>query len=172
MTRRCLGLRNAVIGASLALVAQHAFAAPSTFDGALLSLPWGIPFAGILLSLAIWPLLAPHFWHDHYGKITAAWSIAFAVPFTAAFGIDEAVHTFVHVLVGEYLPFVILLLALYTIAGGISVRGTLLGTPSLNTGIIALGTALASLMGTTGAAMLLIRPLLRANETRERKCTS
>src|SRR4029450_906371 len=69
-------------------------------------------------------------------------------------------------LFAEYLPFVILLFALYTIAGGISLRGTLVGTPTLNTGLIALGTALASIMGTTGAAMLLIRPLLRANESR------
>jgi len=167
--RRCRALCCAVTGASLALLSQVASAETSTFDGALLSRPWAIPFAGILLSLAIWPLLAPRFWHDHYGKITAAWSIAFLVPFTAVFGIDEAVHTVVHVLVGEYLPFVILLLALYTVAGGIAVRGTLVGTPALNTGIIALGTALASFMGTTGAAMLLIRPLLRANQTRERK---
>ncbi len=86
------------------------------------------------------------------------------MPFAAVFGAGEALHHVVHALLLEYLPFVILLFALYTIAGGIALRGTLVGTPALNTGLLALGTALASLMGTTGAAMLLIRPLLAANE--------
>jgi len=167
--RRGRALRGAITGASLALFAEGALAATSTFDGAALSRPWGLPFAGILLSLALWPLLAPRFWHDHYGKITAAWSIAFIVPFAVVFGVDEAVHQFVHALIGEYLPFVILLFALYTIAGGIALRGALVGTPVLNTTLIALGTSLASIMGTTGAAMLLIRPLLRANESRRSK---
>ena len=93
----------------------------------------------------------------------------FLVPFTIAFGAGETVYQVVHEVILEYLPFVILLFSLYTIAGGIAVRGTLHGTPTLNTGILALGSLLASLMGTTGAAMLLIRPLLRANEARRRK---
>jgi Na+/H+ antiporter NhaD/arsenite permease-like protein len=147
----------------------NAAASTGAFDGAGLSRLWGIPFAGILLSLALWPLFAPDFWHHHYGKITAAWSIAFVVPFAAVFGAGEALHHVVHALLLEYLPFVILLFTLYTIAGGIALRGTLVGTPALNTGMIALGTVLASLMGTTGAAMLLIRPLLSANEPRRHK---
>ena len=72
----------------------------------------------------------------------------------------------VHALLAEYLPFVILLTALYTVAGGIYVRGNLRGSPGLNTAILAIGAVLASFMGTTGASMLLIRPLLRANDNR------
>jgi len=74
----------------------------------------------------------------------------------------------VHTLLLEYLPFVIVLLSLYIVAGGIGVRGTLVGTPALNTGLLAIGAMLASAMGTTGAAMLLIRPLLQTNRERTR----
>ncbi len=144
-------------------------ATEGAFTGVGLSLLWGVPFAGVLLSLALWPLFAADFWHHHYGKITAVWGIAFLLPFTIAFGPGELLHQVVHALLLEYLPFVILLFALYTIAGGIAVRGTLLGTPTLNTSILAVGSLLASIMGTTGAAMLLIRPLLRANEARQRQ---
>jgi Na+/H+ antiporter NhaD/arsenite permease-like protein len=140
-----------------------------TFTGNELSILWALPFAGLLASLAIWPLIAASFWHRHYGKITAAWTLAFVVPFAALFGMSEALHQLVHALLLEYLPFVIVLFALYTIAGGIAVRGTLVGTPALNTGLLAVGAVLASAMGTTGAAMLLIRPLLRANEKRRQR---
>jgi Na+/H+ antiporter NhaD/arsenite permease-like protein len=136
------------------------------FLGAGLSILWAVPFAGLLLSLAIWPLVASRFWHGNYGKIAAGWVVAFLVPSTAVFGASQTAHHVLHALLLEYLPFLIVLFALYTIAGGIAVRGTLVGSPGLNTGILALGGLLASVMGTTGAAMLLIRPLLRANETR------
>jgi len=153
----------------LAAWAQSAAAAPGAFNGAELSLAWAIPFAGLLLSLALWPIFAADFWHHHFGKITAAWTASFLIPFALSFGASETWHQVVHVLLLEYLPFVILLFALYTIAGGITLRGTLVGSPALNSGILAIGTLLASLMGTTGAAMLLIRPLLRANEARAHK---
>jgi Na+/H+ antiporter NhaD/arsenite permease-like protein len=136
------------------------------FSGAGLSILWTIPFAGLLLSLAVWPLVAHEFWHDHYGKIAACWTLALLAPFTAAYSASEMLHHVVHALLLEYLPFLAVLFALYTIAGGIALRGTLVGSPALNTGILALGALLASVMGTTGAAMLLIRPLLRANEAR------
>jgi Na+/H+ antiporter NhaD/arsenite permease-like protein len=80
--------------------------------------------------------------------------------------VHEAFGELVHAMLAEYVPFIILLTALYTVAGGIRVRGNLHGTPRVNTAILALGTLLASVMGTTGAAMLLIRPLLRANDNR------
>jgi Na+/H+ antiporter NhaD/arsenite permease-like protein len=144
-----------------------AFAAAATPDGAALSAFWGVPFAGILLSIAVFPLVAPRFWHHHFGKIAAAWALAFLIPFAAAFGGGTAFGTLVHALVEEYVPFIVLLTALYTVAGGICVNGNLHGTPRLNTAILALGTLLASVMGTTGAAMLLIRPLLRANDNRK-----
>jgi len=140
-----------------------------TFTGIGLSILWAVPFAGLLLSLALGPMIAEAFWHRHYGKITGVWAAGFLLPFAAVYGAGEAWHQVVHVLLGEYLPFVVVLFALYTIAGGIALRGTLVGSPALNTGLLTVGAMLASAMGTTGAAMLLIRPLLRANETRQRR---
>ena len=139
---------------------------PADLDGAQLSLWWGVPFAGLLLSIAIVPLVAPRFWHSHYGKAAAAWAVALAVPFAGAFGASAALHQIAHALLIEYVPFIAVLFALFTISGGICLRGHFRATPALNTGLLALGAVLASLMGTTGASMLLIRPLLTANEGR------
>lgn len=139
------------------------------FDGGQLSVLWGVPFAGILLSIALMPLLMPGFWHHHFGKVAAAWALAFLLPFAAVFGPGLAAINLVHALLAEYLPFIILLTALYTVAGGIYIRGNLHGSPGLNTGILAIGAVLASFMGTTGASMLLIRPLIRANDNRRHK---
>jgi Na+/H+ antiporter NhaD/arsenite permease-like protein len=142
-------------------------ASAATLDGATLSAAWSIPFAGVLLSIAVFPLVANKVWHHHYGKIAAVWALAFLVPFAIAFGVGTAAGVLVHALLEEYVPFIVLLASLYTVAGGICVRGNLHGSARLNTGLIALGTVLASIMGTTGAAMLLIRPLLRANDNRK-----
>ena len=142
-----------------------AFAAE--FDGAQLTAVWGIPFAGILLSIALAPLLLPHFWHHHYGKVAAGWALAFLLPFAAVFGLSAAGVNLVHALFAEYIPFIVLLTALFTVSGGIYIRGNLHGSPGLNTAILAIGALLASFMGTTGASMLLIRPLIRANDNRK-----
>jgi Na+/H+ antiporter NhaD/arsenite permease-like protein len=141
-------------------------ASAADFDGSRLSGWWAIPFIGLLLSIALLPLLTPGFWHHHFGKVSAAWSLAFLLPFAALFGLPLAGESLVHALVAEYIPFILLLTALFTVAGGIHISGNLHGAPGLNTGILALGTVLASLMGTTGASMLLIRPLIRANDNR------
>lgn len=135
-------------------------------DGGALGLAWAAPFAGLLLSIAVMPLVAPAFWHHHFGKIAAGWTAALLLPFTLAFGAGATGGVLLHTLVEEYLPFTILLGALYTTAGGIFIRGNLHGSPALNAGLMALGAALASVMGTTGASMLLIRPLIRANDNR------
>ncbi len=150
----------------LALTLAPLAAQAADFDGASLQAWWGIPFAGVLLSIAILPLVAPHLWHHHYGKIVAAWALVFFVPFAAVFGIGIAIDGFLHALVAEYIPFILLVGSLYVIAGGIFLRGNLHGSPALNTGILAVGSVLASIMGTTGASMLLIRPLIRANDNR------
>jgi len=152
------------VPAMLAFLPSLSYAAD--IDGATLSAWWGLPFAGVLLSIALLPLLAPRFWHHHYGKIAAGWGLLFLLPFAAVFGVHTALAGAVHALLAEYIPFIALIAALYIVAGGICVRGNLHGTPGLNTGILTLGTVLASVMGTTGAAMLLIRPLLRANDNR------
>lgn len=141
----------------------------SDVDGTTLSLGWGIPFVGILLSIALCPLLIPTIWHHHFGKITALWSILFLVPFTMTFGVDTSVGLVAHAMLAEYIPFIILLFSLFTVSGGILVQGNLHGSPKLNTALLAIGTVLASLMGTTGAAMLLIRPLIRANDNRKHR---
>lgn len=156
-------LRRAAFAAALLL---PGLAGAAELDGSKLSALWGLPFAGILLSIALCPLLVPMFWHHHFGKVAAAWALAFLLPFAVLFGPGAATASVVHVLVAEYIPFVILLTALFTVSGGIYIRGNLHGSPGLNTAILAIGAVLASLMGTTGASMLLIRPLIRANDNR------
>lgn len=126
------------------------------------------PFVGILLSIALFPLLAPRFWHRHYPAVAAAWALVLGVPLVAAYG-SIAAHEILHVALVDYAPFVILLGTLFTISGGIHLRGSLRGSPVVNTAILAIATFLASWIGTTGAAILLIRPLLRANRERRRK---
>ena len=127
-----------------------------------------IPFAGILLSIALFPLVAPHFWHHHYGKVSGFWAIVFGLPFLGVYG-REALDAILHIYVADYIPFIILLWALFTISGGIVVRGTLRGSPLVNVTLLLIGTLIASWVGTTGAAMLLIRPLIRANSWRIHK---
>jgi len=159
--------RWGIQGGLLGLMALPELAAAAEFNGAQLSVVWGIPFAGILLSIALAPLLLPHFWHHHYGKVAAAWSLAFLLPFAAVFGASTAGVNLVHALLAEYIPFILLLTALFTVSGGVYIRGNLHGSPGLNASILAIGAVLASFMGTTGASMLLIRPLIRANDNRK-----
>jgi Na+/H+ antiporter NhaD/arsenite permease-like protein len=146
----------------------HAAEAGHGIDGAALSLLWVIPFAGMLLSIALLPLLAPEIWHHHYGKISLAWALAIILPLLAMFGPGVTADQLLHVLLLEYLPFIVLIGSLFTIAGGIYVSGNLHGSPAVNTGFLGVGTLMASVVGTTGASMVLIRPLLRANDDRRR----
>ena len=170
-------LKTAIVAAASLLiclgVGQPAMAAGGAgaphLDGASMGLLWAVPFVGMLLSIAIMPLLAPQFWHYNFGKVSAVWALLFLVPFTIAYGHELALYELLHVLFLEYLPFIILLLSLFTVAGGVRVTGYLAGTPAVNTAILLIGTIVASWMGTTGAAMLLIRPLIRANEQRRHK---
>ena len=154
------------------LLSTVSFAAEGSghgIDGSNLSLYWVIPFAGILLSIALFPLFAEDFWHHHFGKISAVWGFSLLIPMVITFGFNAALYEVLHAYLLEYFPFIILLLALFTISGGVRIKGYLKGTPEVNTGLLLLGTILASWMGTTGAAMLLIRPMLRANAWREKK---
>ncbi|MCG8688481.1 MAG: sodium:proton antiporter [Desulfobacterales bacterium] len=127
-----------------------------------------IPFACMLLSIALLPLVAGTFWHHHFGKISAFWAATLAIPFIVVYK-GVAVYEILHIILADYVPFIILLWALFTVSGGILLRGTLRGTPAVNTVIIIIGTLLASWMGTTGAAMLMIRPFIRANAHRKNK---
>lgn len=157
------------LGAAIALCVLPGLSIAAELDGRSLAGWWAVPFAGILLSIAVLPLLAPAFWHHHFGKITAAWTLLFFIPFAALFGLPLAGTSLVHALLAEYIAFIVLLTALYTIAGGIFIRGNLHGSPALNVSLLAIGTLLASVMGTTGASMLMIRPLIRANDNRIHK---
>ncbi len=145
--------------------AHHAFG----LQGEDLSITWVIPFIGVLLSIAIFPLIAPSFWHRNFGKISFFWAAVFIIPFIIKQGFSITFYELIHVSFLEYIPFMILLLALFTISGGVRLTGTLVGKPMTNLAIILVGTFFASWMGTTGAAMLLIRPLIRANSKRQYK---
>ncbi len=127
-----------------------------------------LPFACMLLSIALMPLLFPDFWHHHFGKVSAAWAAMMAIPFIYVFRM-HAVHEIIHIILADYVPFIVLLWSLYTVSGGILLRGSLRGTPSVNTIMLIIGAVLASWMGTTGAAMLLIRPFLKANSYRKNR---
>ena len=135
-------------------------------DASAFSPLWALPFVGMLLSIALGPLLATRFWHHHFGKVAAFWAACFLVPLALTQGLGVMAGAVLHTLVAEYIPFTVLLVALFAASGGIFIRGNLHGSPGLNTGLMALGALLASLMGTTGASMLLIRPLIRANDNR------
>ena len=128
------------------------------------SLPlWSVvPFAGLLLSIALFPLFAPALWARHYAKVC----LAFSVP-VACFFLLRAPRELLHAVL-EYASFLLLLASLFTISGGILLRGTLRGSAGVNSAILAVGAVLANVFGTTGASMLLIRPLLRANAHRHR----
>ena len=132
-------------------------------------LPWGLPFLGMLASIALLPMLAPRFWHKRVWLVSMSWCLALIAPQTIMRGIDVSASATWHAILIEYLPFVSLLAALYVVGGGILLRGGPWGTPSGNTLLLAIGTVLAGVMGTTGAAMVLIHPLLRANAHRVRK---
>src|SRR6267378_6004692 len=168
---RVNGRRRMVVAVWAAALAVGAVltphpAAAAGLHGVRLDWPWALPFAGLLLSIATGPLLFTRIWHGHYGKIAFMWSALTLVPLAALHGFPVAVAGLVHAMLAEYLSFIVLLFALYVVAGGILVTGNLRGTPWVNAAILGLGTLMASIVGTTGAAMILIRPLLRANAAR------
>ncbi|TBN55357.1 sodium:proton antiporter [Hansschlegelia quercus] len=137
-------------------------------EGRTLSLGWTLPLVGLLGSIAILPLAGPHFWHHHHGKVAAFWALVLLVPFAIVEGPAEVAGEVVHAAALEYVPFVILLFSLFTVSGGLLVRGALKGSPEVNVALLAIGALLASVIGTTGASMVLIRPLIRANVDRRR----
>ena len=143
--------------------------APRRHDRAMLplgyTLPWTLPFIGLVLTIAIAPHVSALAWERHYGKAALAWSLAFVVPDlvrSAAATDAELVDTALHVC----LPFVLLLGTLYIIAGGLRITGAPRGTPAVNTAVLGLGTVMAGLIGTAGASLLMLRPLIRANRHR------
>ena len=152
------------LAAALLLVPEVASAAE--LDGRSLGFVWALPFIGILLSIALLPLGAPHFWEHHQGKIAAFWALLVLVPMAAIHGAGTSLQALLHTALLEYIPFILLLLALFTVAGGILIRGNIHGAPGSNTLLLFIGAVLASFIGTTGASMVMIRPVMRANDDR------
>lgn len=150
----------------LGVTANPAMAAEGGLPGAAMSLWWALPFAGLLLSIATGPLLFAHVWEHHYGKISAAWAALVIVPMTLAYGLNVSAEAVLHTLLLEYMSFIVLLFGLFTISGGILVAGNISGTPLVNAGLLLIGALLASVVGTTGASMIMIRPVIRANDHR------
>jgi Na+/H+ antiporter NhaD/arsenite permease-like protein len=141
-------------------------AAAAGLEGAKLSSLWALPFVGMLLSIAVFPLANPHFWEHHQGKIAGFWALLMAIPLAATAGVGTALDTIGHTILLEYIPFIMLIFALFTVAGGIWIRGNFHGSPLTNATLLTIGAVLASFIGTTGASMVMIRPMLRANDNR------
>jgi Na+/H+ antiporter NhaD/arsenite permease-like protein len=132
------------------------------------TLAWGLPFVGLLLTIAVAPLTVPRLWGGHYGKLVALWALAYVACSLVFEGAGAAGRRLLDMALNTYLPFVLLLGALFVITGGLRIRGTPHGTPGVNTALLAISTAVSSCIGTPGAAMLMLRPLLRANRHRAR----
>jgi Na+/H+ antiporter NhaD/arsenite permease-like protein len=135
-------------------------------NGAALSVYWAIPFLGLILSIAVFPLVLPKFWSHHYGIVSFSWGAITLIGLGVTLGFGISLHALIAVLFEEFFPFIFLLLSLFTITGSINIKGDLAGNPRLNTFILLIGAILASWLGTTGAAVLLIRPLISANNWR------
>ncbi|MBE6031914.1 MAG: sodium:proton antiporter [Clostridiales bacterium] len=128
-----------------------------------------IPFVGMLLSIAIFPLVKPHWWEHNMLKVALIWALIFLIPFGIVFGGHLLAFSVVEAVILDYVPFIVLLFGLFVAAGGIVVKGSIIGTTKTNLVLLIIGTVLASWLGTTGAAMLMIRPVIRANAWRKRK---
>lgn len=137
--------------------------------GQLLPLWMCIPFVGMLLSIALFPLFKADWWDKRKQYVVIFWSLLFLVPFIVQFGFGAAIQELLKVVVGEYLTFIVLLFGLFCVAGNICLDGRLVGKPSTNIILLLIGTFLASLIGTTGASMVLIRPVIHANQWRSHK---
>lgn len=139
---------------------------------------WTLPFAAILLLIALLPLIHKfaHWWEHNYNKLLVSIMLAFVVcayylmrgyGFAGAEpGVFSVLRVLDHAILADYIPFIVLLFSLYTISGGIRLSGDIPAHPPTNTFLLFVGSVLASFIGTTGASMLLIRPLLQINSER------
>lgn len=134
-----------------------------------ISLLFSIPFAGMLLSIAVMPLIANEWWEKKKQYMVILWSVLFLIPFAVSFSAGVMVETLCKIFFEDYLTFIILLFGLFCVAGNISIKGNFRGTPKMNVILLLVGTLLAGWIGTTGASMLMIRPIMKANEWRKRR---
>lgn len=162
------------IGSMAAMMAVSPFAslAAESGEAAVSAVPMAfcIPFAGLLLCIAVLPLVKPEWWEAHQPMAVAFWSLLFVVPFAIFFGAGEALEKVLECIVDDYLTFIVLLFGLFCVAGNITMEGDLAGSPRVNVGLLLVGTLLSSWVGTTGASMLMVRPVIKMNSWRKRKC--
>lgn len=137
--------------------------------GSTLPLAFCIPFAGLLLCIAVCPLVIERWWDKNKQYAVILWSLAFVIPFIFYAGAHEAFSEVLETVFGDYITFIVLLFGLFCVAGNICLEGDLVGKPKLNVLLLLIGTLLSSWIGTTGASMVMIRPLIRANKWRHRK---
>ena len=137
--------------------------------GNSISLLFCIPFLGMLLSIAVFPLVKPAWWERNQKYAVIAWSLLFLIPFAIRYGFGVMGEQLLEVIVGDYFTFIVLLFGLFCVAGNITIEGELSGSPKVNVIMLLIGTLLSSWIGTTGASMVMIRPLIRANKWRSRK---
>lgn len=128
-----------------------------------------IPFAGLLLSIAVMPLIKGEWWESHQPLVVGVWILLMLVPFAFVYGPHKAAETVLECTVNDYLTFIVLLFGLFCVSGNITMEGDFAGSPRINVGLLALGTLLASCIGTTGASMLMVRPVIKMNSWRKRK---
>ena len=140
-------------------------------DGAAesISLVYCIPFAGLLLCVAVLPLIKAEWWESHQPHAVVFWSLLFVIPFAIFFGVGEAAENVLECIVDDYLTFIVLLFGLFCVAGNITLEGDLAGSPRINVGLLLIGTLLSSWVGTTGASMLMVRPVIKMNAWRKHR---
>ena len=153
-----------LLACPLSVFAAEGSKAPSTVPVWLC-----IPFAGLLLCIAVMPLVKAEWWESHQPLVVALWIILMVVPFAFVYGAGKTAETVLECIVNDYLTFIILLFGLFCVSGNITMEGDFAGSPRVNVGLLALGTLLASCIGTTGASMLMVRPVIKMNSWRKRK---
>ena len=175
-----LGVRAQGAGQSDApqAAAAQPIAAPHETAHPVPHLFWVLPFVLLLLTIAIFPLmpLTEHWWEKNNSKFIVSMILAAATGLyyllrghgfhEAPPGLPALLSVLKHAVIGDYIPFIVLLFSLYTISGGINFKGDIPAHPFTNTLFLLVGSVLASVIGTTGTAMLLIRPLLQINSER------
>ena len=128
-----------------------------------------IPFAALLLCVALGPIVGPHLWEKRQGVVVAILSVMLLVAYGMLQGGGAAVELGLECLVGDYIPFIVLLFGLFCVAGNITLVGDLAGSPRINVALLLFGTLLSSCIGTTGSSMLMVRPIIKMNAWRKRK---
>ena len=128
-----------------------------------------IPFAGLLLCIAVMPLVKPEWWEKHQALAVIVWSLLFIIPSIVLNGAGETTETVLECIVNDYLTFIVLLFGLFCVSGNITLEGNLAGSPAVNALFLAFGTLLSSCIGTTGASMLMVRPMIKMNSWRQHK---